>query len=68
MTTPTETFPGSREHSTADVELSHPDRHTLEMAGQRLAAELATYAGVSDIDDGVLLGKPQLDFKLTAAG
>jgi multidrug efflux pump subunit AcrB len=51
-----------------DVELSHPDRRTLEAAGQQLAAELGTYAGVSDIDDGALLGKPQLDFKLTAAG
>ena len=51
-----------------DVELSHPDRRALEATGQRLAAELATYAGVSDIDDGVLLGKPQLDFKVTSAG
>ncbi|MGH7821964.1 MAG: efflux RND transporter permease subunit [Candidatus Binatia bacterium] len=54
--------------SPIDVELSHPDRRMLEAAGQRLAGELATYAGVSDIDDGVLLGKPQLDFRLTPAG
>ncbi|MGH7859591.1 MAG: efflux RND transporter permease subunit, partial [Candidatus Binatia bacterium] len=54
--------------SAIDVELSHPDRSTHENAGERLASELATYAGVSDIDDGVLLGKPQLDFRITPAG
>ncbi len=47
-----------------DVELSHPDMDTLERAAEQLAAHLATYAGVKDIDDGFAAGKPQLDFTL----
>ena len=50
------------------VELSHPDRGILEAAGQRLAEGLRIYAGVKDIDDGVLLGKPQLDFTIRPEG
>ena len=34
------------------VDLSHPDRKTLEAAASDLAAKLMTYAGVTEIDDG----------------
>lgn len=50
------------------VELSHPDRDTLELAAQELAGILGTYAGVTDIDDGFAEGKPQIDFELTPEG
>lgn len=51
-----------------NVELTHPDPKTLESAASDLAAELASYNGVTDIDDGFARGKPQLDFNLTAEG
>ena len=51
-----------------DIQLSHPDRQLLEAAGKRLAEGLRVYAGVTDIDDGVLLGKPQLDFSIRPEG
>jgi len=47
------------------VELSHPDRKTLEVAARDLASKLDTYAGVTDIDDGFASGKPQLDLTIT---
>ncbi|NOZ00590.1 MAG: efflux RND transporter permease subunit [Deltaproteobacteria bacterium] len=47
-----------------DVQLIHPDIHVLERAGADLAAALATYDGVQDIDDGFEEGKPQLDFRV----
>ncbi|RJP35311.1 MAG: efflux RND transporter permease subunit [Phycisphaerales bacterium] len=47
------------------VQLSHPDRTTLEMAARDLASTLHTYAGVTDIDDGFAAGKPQLDLTIT---
>jgi len=47
------------------VDLSHPDRKTLETAATELAAKLETYAGVTDIDDGFASGKPQLDLAIT---
>jgi len=46
------------------VDLSHPDRKTLEAAAKDLAASLATYTGVTDIDDGFASGKPQLDLTI----
>lgn len=46
------------------LELSHRDPQTLELAASRLAEIMATYAGVFDIDDGYTLGKDQLDLKL----
>lgn len=51
-----------------NVELSHPDPKTLESAASYLAAELANYNGVTDIDDGFARGKPRFDFNLTAEG
>lgn len=47
------------------VELSHTDRTTLESAARELASTLQGYAGVTDIDDGVAAGKPQLDLTIT---
>jgi len=46
------------------VDLSHPDRRTLEAAAKELAVTLATYTGVTDIDDGFASGKPQLDLTI----
>jgi multidrug efflux pump subunit AcrB len=50
-----------------DIQLIHDDVATLEAAAQRLAAEIASYSGLSDIDSGVTKGKDQLDFRLTDA-
>jgi len=50
------------------VELSHRDIATLEQASETLAARLAEFPEVSDLDDGTSSGKPQLDFSLTPAG
>ena len=50
------------------IQLSHRSRAILETAAQELAGALAQYAGVTDIDDGVSLGKPQWSFHLKPAG
>jgi multidrug efflux pump subunit AcrB len=47
-----------------DFQLSHRDVEALERAARLLAARLAEYAGVRDVDDGFAEGKPQIDFKL----
>lgn len=47
-----------------DVQLSHRDSAVLDRAAGELGEALATYAGVTDIDDGVAAGKPQLDFTI----
>jgi multidrug efflux pump subunit AcrB len=47
-----------------DVELSHANERVLEQAAEEVAAALRTYAGVTDIENGVALGKPQLDLTL----
>ncbi len=44
--------------------LSHEDTSVLERAAVDLARRIAHFAGTRDIDDGVELGKPQLDFTL----
>ncbi len=49
------------------VELAHPQVEILEEAAARLADHLATYAGVTEIDDGFASGKPQFDFTLQPA-
>jgi len=53
-----------------DIELSGPDRATMESAAAELATELRSFDGVKDVDDGFARGKPQLSFKITpeAAG
>lgn len=50
-----------------NLRISHPDTEILETAAGELAAALAGYAGVRDIDDGFSAGKVQLDFKLKAS-
>ncbi len=47
-----------------DIQLSHRSRVILETAAQELAEALSRYVGVTDIDDGVSLGKPQLSFRI----
>jgi multidrug efflux pump subunit AcrB len=47
------------------VELRHTNTRTLEEVALRLAAALAEFPNVSDIDPGISLGKQQLDLTLT---
>ena len=47
-----------------DIQLSHESRPVLEAAARELAEALAQYEGVLDIDDGVSVGKPQLNFRI----
>jgi len=58
--------PGSG--ASLSVELSHPDIGVLERAGEDLAAFLARFPIVKDIDDGFSPGKEQLDFKVRPEG
>jgi multidrug efflux pump subunit AcrB len=51
-----------------DIELSHNDVGVIERAAADLAAVLATYRGVRDIDDGFTRGKEQLDFTMKPEG
>ncbi|HUT77800.1 MAG TPA: efflux RND transporter permease subunit, partial [Polyangia bacterium] len=51
-----------------DVQLSHRDPETLELAARELAARIATFSGTKDVDVGIEVGKPQLDFTLSEAG
>lgn len=51
-----------------NVELTHPDPQTLELAAADLAETLKGFNGVTDINDGFARGKPQLDFKMRPAG
>ncbi len=46
------------------IELAHPQTEILETAAATMAAQLATYTGVTEVDDGFAAGKPQFDFKL----
>ena len=50
-----------------DIQLIHDDVPTLEGAAERLAGEITSYSGLSDIDSGVTKGKEQIDFRLTEA-
>lgn len=50
------------------IELSHPDRDTLERAARKLGHELSTFTGVSDIKDGFTTGKIQVEVDLTKEG
>ena len=47
-----------------DIQLTHRSRSILEAAARELAEALSRYRGVTDIDTGVSLGKPQLDFRI----
>lgn len=53
---------------TLDLELSHPDSDILNTAADDLARSLAHFSVTRDIDNGVRLGKPQLNFKMTPEG
>ena len=50
------------------IELSHRDIDVLDRAGEALAATLADFSNVKDIDDGYTPGKRQLDYSLTEDG
>ncbi|MEM7246720.1 MAG: efflux RND transporter permease subunit [Acidobacteriota bacterium] len=50
------------------VEMAHADFDKLLTAVERLKTELASYEGVSDIDDSFVPGKRELRFGLTDAG
>ncbi len=50
------------------IELSHRNIDVLDKASETLAARLADFANVRDIDDGYTPGKRQLDFSLTDEG
>ena len=58
--------PGSGKGLT--IQLSHRNKETLDRAGRELAARLAEFPAVSDIDDGSARGKQQYDIKLRPAG
>ncbi|MEN8200812.1 MAG: efflux RND transporter permease subunit, partial [Thermodesulfobacteriota bacterium] len=51
-----------------NVELTHPDPRTLELAAADLAQAISLYDGVTDINDGFARGKPQYDFKMLPEG
>lgn len=51
-----------------NVELTHPDPETLEQAAGEVAAAIAEYEGVTDIDDGFARGKLQFDFNMRSEG
>lgn len=46
------------------IQLTHRSRTQLEKAAQVLGEKLARYQGVTDIDDGVSKGKPQISFRI----
>lgn len=48
-----------------DVQLSHRDSAVLDAASIVLAERIREFAGVTDIDSGVSLGKPQFNLVLT---
>lgn len=50
------------------VELSHRSMAVLEQASKEVAARLADYPMVRDIDDGFTPGKPQVDFSILPEG
>ena len=54
--------------SSLEIELSHRDIDVLERASVDLAARLAEFPLVSDIDDGSAAGKKQISFNLRPEG
>ncbi len=55
---------GPTGESPIDIQLAHRSKAVLETAAQELAEMLSQYAGVTDIDDGVSLGKSQWNFRI----
>ncbi|GMU21555.1 MAG: multidrug transporter AcrB [Phycisphaerae bacterium] len=58
--------PGSG--SSLTVELAHRDIATLDRASEELAAVLAQFSNVKDVDDGYSPGKQQFDFQILPEG
>lgn len=58
--------PGSG--SAISIELSHRDIEVLDQASSLLAAKLAEFAQVKDINDGYTPGKPQFTFTVSERG
>lgn len=56
---------GASGQAPISIQLKHRDVPTLEAAAAELARALKEYQGVKDIDDGVALGKYQMDYRLT---
>lgn len=59
---------GHGESPPIDVRLTHRDPDVLEKAATDLAAYFSSIKGVTDVDDGIDLGKPQIDFTLSPEG
>lgn len=57
-------FGGPGSGASLTIELEHRNETMLEQTGSELAAALASFATVSDIDDGIEQGKQQFDFQL----
>jgi multidrug efflux pump subunit AcrB len=51
-----------------DLQLSHSDPRELEAAARELADIFQHYDGVKDVENGIELGKPQMDFKISPDG
>jgi multidrug efflux pump subunit AcrB len=51
-----------------DFELSHEEPEILESAAKQLASELESFSGLRDIENGIQLGKAQLDFTVSTEG
>lgn len=51
-----------------EVKLSGPDMDNLKQASLALQTVLRSYAGISNVDDDLPFGKPQLIYELTPAG
>jgi multidrug efflux pump subunit AcrB len=51
-----------------NVQLTHPDPETLELAARDVATAIAEYEGVTDIDDGFARGKLQFEFTMRSEG
>lgn len=56
------------ERDAFNVDLSHRNMDVLEQASKELAASLASYPMVIDINDGFMPGKQQLDFSILPEG
>ena len=58
---------GPASDAAVTIELMHSNTDILETAAQELAAAMAVYDGLTDIDSGVAGGKTQLDLQLKPA-
>lgn len=58
---------GASEGAALEIDLTHSETKILETAARDLARRLESYPGVTDIDNGVLLGKQQLNMQVSSA-